>query len=191
VPKSVSPAPEAASALTAFRDRTCFECKPGEWAVSAQIETPAGGPCRSTGEVAVRRALRDVAAAASAPLAEFSGPLPRDLDSPPLSLASAAARNTLAPYLESGSSCRFLAIVIPAGGQFTGFRLEAEDSQASGACTGDQECEIGRARFLFSPAIARGSGAAIVYSAFENTGSESRIGRITGFFVPPAGWSPE
>lgn len=190
-PDTVASPESDGSSVTAFGDRTCFDCKPGEWAVTAQVEVPAGEPCRPPTEVAVRRAMRDVAAVSSTPLAAFAGPLPADLDRPPLSLASGPARGTLARYLSGSESCRLVAIVIPAGGSFAGFRLEAHDQRGSGDCTGDQECEILDARFLFRPAVARGEGATIVYSVFENTGPELRRAEMTGFFLPPAGWSPD
>ncbi len=193
VPVSAGPpvlesAPES---LRAYRDRSCFECKPGEWAVAVQLDVPSGKACRTTAEVAVRRAMRDVAASASGQLADFSGPLPLDLAVFPLSTASLAARNTLTPYLEPTASCRFLAVVVPQEGRFTGFRFEALDANTAGTCTGEEECEIGQARFLFSPGIARGTGASIIYSIFENTGGTARIARMTGFFVPASGWAPE
>ncbi len=194
VPVTVSPRPpvfeSTSDSLRAYRDRSCFECKPGEWAVAISLDVPSGEPCRTTAAVAVRRALRDVADAASEQLADFSGPLPLDLAVFPLSAASVAARNTLAPYLEPTASCRFLAVVVPENGRFTGFRFEARDANTSGTCIGDEECEIGQARFLFSPGIARGAGASIVYSVFENTGGASRIARLTGFFLPTSGWTP-
>lgn len=192
-PAPAPPPPPASvpSSLRAYRDRTCFECKPGEWAVSTQLEVASGVACRPTAEVAVRRAMRDVAAVASDQLGNFSGPLPLDLDTLPLAAAAVAARNTLAPYLESSASCRFLAVVVPQGGRFLGFRFEARDADASGDCTGERECEIGQARFLFSPGIARGTGASIVYSLFENTSSAARTARLTGFFLPASGWAPE
>ncbi len=194
VPVTVSPGPpvfeSTSDSLRAYRDRSCFECKPGEWAVAIHLDVPSGEACRTTAEVAVRRALRDVAAAASEQLADFSGPLPLDLAVFPLSAASLAARNTLAPYLEPTASCRFLAVVVPERGRFTGFRFEARDANASGTCSGEEECEIGQARFLFSPGIARGAGASIIYSVFENTGDSERIARMTGFFLPTSGWTP-
>ena len=189
-PATGSPAPpvlESPGSLTAYRDRSCFECKPGEWAVTVELSVPGGEACRSTAGVAVRRALRDVAAAASEQLASFSGPLPLDLAVFPLSVSSTAARNTLAAYLEPTASCRFLAVVVPKDGQFTGFRFEASDANARGICTGEEECEIGQAKFLFSPGIARGAGASIVYSVFENTGSATRFARMMAFFLPTSG----
>ena len=81
--------------------------------------------------------------------------------------------------------------MIPKGGHFTGFRFEASDAGATGDCTGEEECEIGQAKFLFSPGVARGMGASIVYSLFENTGNELRTGRLSGFFVPARGWVPK
>lgn len=194
VPVTEAPRPpvfeSTSDSLRAYRDRSCFECKPGEWAVAIDLDVPGGEACRTTAEVAVRRALRDVADAASEQLGDFSGPLPLDLAVFPLSAASVAARNTLAPYLEPTASCRFLAVVVPERGRFTGFRFEARDANASGTCTGEEECEIGQARFLFSPGIARGAGASIVYSVFENTGGTSRTARMTGFFLPTSGWTP-
>ncbi len=186
------PAPASApDALRSYRDRTCFECKPGEWAVSSQLEIPSGEACRSTAEVAVRRALRDVAAAASDQLGNFGGPLLLDFGALPWTTVSSAARNTLAPYLEASASCRFLAVVVPRGARFTGFRSEARDANASGDCSGEEECDIGQAKFVFNPATARASGATIVYSLFENTGDRPRTARMTGFFLPAGGWSPE
>ncbi|MCP4201909.1 MAG: hypothetical protein GY769_08245 [bacterium] len=181
----------APGSIRAYRDRTCFECKPGEWAVTTELAVTGGEACRATAAVAVRKAMSDVAAAASDQLASFTGPMPLALQQLPLAAATTAARNTLAPYLEPTVSCRFLAVVLPQGGRFTGFRFEAFEGEAGGDCTGEQECEIGQARFLFSPGIARGTGASIVYSLFQNTGGAVRTARLTAFFLPAAGWSPE
>ncbi len=185
------PAPESLEAsLRAYRDRTCSDCKPGEWAVTVALSAPGGEACRPTAENAIRRAMRDVAAAASDRLGGYSGPLPLDPTAIPLALSTEAARNTLAPYLQPSSPCRLLAAVIPQGARFTGFRFEASDSSGQGECAGSGECEIGQARFAFSPGIARGLGASIVYTLFENTGGSVRTARMSGFFIPASDWRP-
>jgi hypothetical protein len=190
-PKSDTPAleglrPPAADrrALRSYRERTCFECKPGEWSVSARAPVAPQGqaPRPSISENEIREQMDILAETHGERLANYSGPLPASLVE-----SSQEIRNHL-----SGAGCRLVAIVLPSGARFKGFRFQVSDRTGSGECLGDEECSMGDARWLFNPAIARSKGATIVYSVFRNSSpAQERTATLTAYFVPPGAWIAE
>jgi hypothetical protein len=98
-------------------------------------------------------------------------------------------------WLSEDRACRTLAIRLPAGARFVGYRYEAEDNRARGDCNGPEPCPVGEARFLAHPAIERGpsSGAGAgtwISATFENAARTPRRVRLTAYFAPAAGWTP-
>lgn len=172
-PSLDAPVPER-SALRSYRERTCFECKPGEWAVASAVEAAATSPagCSSDAAELAHRAMAEVTREASGRLARYGGPLPDSL-----------AR------LDLGPSCRLVAAVLPEESRFSGFRFEVIGPRGRGECRGAGACEIGEASWLFDAQVRSGAGATFVYSVFENLSpNERRKAVLTAYFLPPGDW---
>jgi hypothetical protein len=138
--------------------------------------------CAADTEHLVRRGIDSFVAEHGGRLASYGGPLHLEAEPFPPDFGTQLG----------SSSCRLVAVVVPQGGRFRGYRFQATDREGTGDCRGDQECTIGEARWLFNPLIARSAGATIVYSVFENRSAvKSRTATLTAFFLPPSGWPPD
>ena len=174
--------PERAS-LRSSRDRSCPECRPGEWSVSSRVTvaTSGEGTCSAVSASDLAHQMKTVVAAHAARLAAYVGPFP--------------VRGTeLPPELDQGisGSCRLIAVVLPRGARYSGFRFQAEDDSGGGDCIGDRECPVGEARWLWDTQTATGQGVTIVYSVFRNDSVTSgRTATLTAFFVPSPKWTAE
>jgi hypothetical protein len=97
-------------------------------------------------------------------------------------------------WLSEDRACRTLAIHLPPGARFVGYRYEAEDNRARGDCNGPEPCPVGEARFLAHPAIDRGASASgagpWISATFENAARTPRRVRLTAYFAPAPGWAP-
>ena len=101
------------------------------------------------------------------------------------------AEGSLGSYLTRDAGCRILAVALPAGARFSGFRFEAFDGTDGGDCVAGQPCAIGEADWLANPKIIRGAQRTIVWSVFRNGAvGRQRLARFTTYFVPPASWRP-
>lgn len=191
-----TPAPRVPSpSLKTFSDRTCPECKPGEWsAASVEIggALTSGDACPADARELAQQAARRVARAPLGSLKGFAGPAIGGVSPTALELIPASARNAVDEALAwSGDSCRLLAVAIPRGAKFQGFRYEAADGSGQADCVGDQDCPIGDSTFLGNPGIERGQEITVVYSVFENRSrDQERRARLTVYFVPATGWRP-
>ncbi len=191
-----APAPRAPSpSLRAFRDRSCPECKPGEWAVaSVEVANAAGGgeSCPGDAVEGARRAARLIARAPSGSLGGFAGPAIGGVSPTAIELVASETRADIGEALTwTSGTCRVLAVSIPRGAKFSGFRYEAADDRGQADCVGDQDCPVGESRFLGNPGIERGQEVTVVYSVFENRSADrQRRARLTAYFVPASGWSP-
>jgi hypothetical protein len=135
--------------------------------------------CAADTEPLVRKGIDSFVAEHGGRLASYGGPLRFDVEPLPADLETQLG----------SSSCRLVAVVVPQGGRFRGFRFQAADREGTGDCLGEKECPIGEARWLFNPVIARSAGATIVYSVFENRSAlKSRTATLTAYFFPPSGW---
>ena len=106
---------------------------------------------------------------------------------PQLSEAARAAFARLGSITTQASSCRLLAVILPAGARFVRYRYEAQDDTGgAGAseCAADQDCPIGEARWLGHASVVRGPGGSMVYGVFENRSTRPRRARLTAYFTP-------
>jgi hypothetical protein len=165
--------------LRSYRDRSCVECRPGEWAVSADAQVPAQiVPDCTVDEALLQRRMQSVADADGVRLADYAGSL----------LATTKVPASLEKSL-GGSSCQLLAVVLPRGARFSGFRLQAGDRDGGDDCLTSLRCPVGEARWLFVPAAVPSDGATIVYSVFNNESeTRDRVATLTAYFVPPREW---
>jgi hypothetical protein len=166
--------------LTSFQNRNCLECRPGEWAVSvsSEVETLSPSSCEVS-KTEVGESLRRVAIAERHRLDGYWGPVPSDGIALPESLAE----------LLRDHSCRLMAVVLPRGARFAGFRLQATDAGGNGDCSAGRSCPIGDAEWLFEPSDIEEGGATIVFSVFRNAAATvTRTATMTVYFAPGVEW---
>ncbi len=202
-PPSPAPSPAAAPLpIRSFRDGSCSECKPGEWAVSAEATVAAGGAggCDPGTVEALRPTIARLADEPATGLSSFAGPAldaggsaggtsALDLVGPEL---AGEIADGVGAHLEAGSPCRLVAVSLPRGARFAGFRYEAFDGTGGGDCQAQQDCPLGAARWPSYPIIERGRVSTVVYAVFENRAPDrERRARLTVYFVPASGaWRP-
>jgi outer membrane biosynthesis protein TonB len=195
-PTPPRPTSFAGAPIRSQKDGSCAECKAGEWAVSAQAaagpQTEASPPGKA-GECALAAAFRAQLQAAAgrfdAGFGRYVGPF---LD--PVTGAWVAATGVASPAAlgAPGASCQLLALVLPKGARYKGYAYEASEVGRTGACIGDQPCEIGAARFLGHPETEKVGEATVIFGVFENTSAERerRAKLIVYFSHPDPGWKP-
>lgn len=193
---SVALFPRVTTRLRSFDDRTCPECKPGEWALS--VEQRAGGvndgPCPGDHQTATESVVQTVLASAGAELRKFAGALlggvkPGAIDYlPPVARPAVTAKAT--QLADPSSACQSIIAFLPKGARFVGYRYEVRDRQGEGDCLGNQECGIGNARWLGNPIIRRTPEATVVYGIFLNEADLRRSAQLTVYFDPVRGWNP-
>ena len=84
-------------------------------------------------------------------------------------------------------SCQVLAILLPRGVRYLGYRYEAEDNRQSGDCAADADCTIGEAGWRGHPTLERRADGTLVVAVFENRSAQApRIARLTAYFRTPA-----
>lgn len=169
---------------------SCADCKPGESAVSARVESAplaagstAGCPAGLGAEV--RRAVRALAAAPSSRADSYAGPLTAGGALLPWAEgdAQAEAAAILAPYLGPASTCRVALVVLPPSSRFAGYRYTAADAQADGDCLAGEDCPIGDSRWDDHPRIEKTDAGTFIYSVFENRSRRwDRRGEMSVYF---------
>lgn len=183
---SPSPNPPPADLRTSVRGN-CPECRGGEWGLAAEASASAGSGCPADAAATVQTAIRQLAAAPG--VAGRYGALDADgrlvIDADP---ATAAA---LEPFLAPSSGCRLLALVLPPGARFLGYRYEASDASGSGDCLAGQDCAIGGCGFPAHAAVARGPQATLIWTLFANRDPQrGRRAHLIAYFRPAPGWAP-
>lgn len=170
---------------------TCPECRPGEWAVSAQGRAEPGGTiCPGDLEDRVRRAAGLLGA--SRALGPWTGPI--DLAGGATSVLGDQAYGeftaALRAVLADDASCRTLAVMLPAGAEFGGFQYEAADGDSWVRCLPGEDCPAPGAQWTDNPQLVRTPAGMVVAGSFVNAGSAKRPLRLTVYFNPPEGWKP-
>ncbi len=178
--------------MRSYAARTCFECKPGEWAATAAAAAaPTGPDCATELLDGLAPAVRRLADADEIELASWAGSL-ADLTSIVLAATAAEVGAVLAAVAAASPTCAVAGVVLPVGARFSGFQYEVAGDSGLAGCLPDRECDGGAGRWLGPPRIERGPNATVVYGLFENLGSASATGYLTVFFAPPtASWHPD
>jgi hypothetical protein len=174
--------------LRSYSNRTCFECKPGEWAATATAAAaPAGPGCATERLDGLAPALRRLADADEIELASWAGSLAEVGAVAPAAMASEVG----AAVGEGSPHCVVAGVVLPAGSRFSGFQYEVAGESGLAACLPDRECDGGAGRWLGPPRLERGPNATVVYGLFENLTAAPATGYLTIYFAPPtASWQP-
>jgi hypothetical protein len=152
------------------------------------------GACPSTGQELIDVA-KLVAGGLPAALRGYAGALVAEDSNDVLRLLDAGVatqvRERLGSLATPASSCAVLGLVLPAGARYVGFRYEAGERSTMGECPLAGDCQIGEASWRGQPVITQESGVTVVHSVFENRSPRrERLGRLTVYFKPPAGWLP-
>ena len=174
-----SPRPARPDYLRSPADGTCFDCRPGEWAVTARLTEPTSGSgqCPPADDAATAAAARFEAAPDG--VAPWTGPL-----------AGAGAPADQLPELDrqawSGSECTLLMLKLPSRSQFKGFLFEVEEGRKRQPCLPDQPC--GQGQFEGPPLVHPSESGAIVVGRHRGNAQGARM---TVYFVPPSDWRPQ
>jgi hypothetical protein len=172
-----APAPALAAGLRSATLGNCEECGHAEWAASAErvvLAAPGGPPDCSGTAAGAAGALAAFAGAPAVQDAAFAGPL-----------------TALVGEGEPTAACGAVAVVIPSGARYVGYRFEAIDGAGSGVCAADRPCSLPQARWQGHPKVERGGERTVIWGVFANGSAErDRRARLTVYFVPPADWQP-
>ena len=190
-PVTVLPAPGSLGpTLRAYRDRTCIECRPGEWAISVEaVAGPATTPCDDSLAADGRELSALLGRSIALELKEVAAPAPQAL----VWMGSGESSTRVAELLgEDSNACRIVAAVIPKAGRFRGLRMEAADASGIGDCLADRPCPVGRAHWIGQPRVSREPSSNVIWGLFVNEASDrARRARLTVYFAAPnRGWEP-
>lgn len=187
------PGLEATSSVTSFEGATCSGCKPGEWAVTTgQVAAPAsGGASGGCSDELIGHlddGLRQVTREAAGVLSGYTGPLFDPATGEGAAVLDGPVREELArlmgAHAAGDSSCQVLAVVLPSGARYSGYRYEAWDTAGGGDCRTPQECSIGTCDWLGHPHVQKTGGVTLLYAVFQNRSPDRpRLGRLVVYFT--------
>lgn len=151
----VTAAPPAAPAPSApaARPRLCVECPPGESAAWGEAAIPGAAATGCPADLQAR--LKTVALAA---VGELSAELER-----------------------AASGCRVIAVDLPAGARFTGYRYEAQSATVVADCLPGRSCPAGDCRFPHEPVLRIEGNRTTLLVSFESTAAEPRRAVVAGY----------
>ncbi|MCB1009995.1 MAG: hypothetical protein KDB94_14010, partial [Acidobacteria bacterium] len=86
--------------------------------------------------------------------------------------------------IELPAGCAVLAVEVPKGMRYLGFRYEAgTPGTRSEDCFPDRPCSVGGCRFVGNPILARDGSATTVFALFEVDGGAPRTGGLTIYYA--------
>ncbi len=155
---AVAPPPAPAAALlpaapAPARGRLCVECPAGESAAWGEAAIEGGATVGCPVDLPARLKSVDLAAAGA------------------LSAELAAA----------GTGCRVIAVELPAGARFTGFRYEAQSAGVAADCLPGRGCPAGGCRFPNEPVLRVEGNRTVLLVGFESTAPDLRRAVVAGY----------
>ena len=81
----------------------------------------------------------------------------------------------------SGAGCRVIAIELPAGARFTGYRYEAQSTGVTADCLPGRDCPAGACRYPNDPVLRQVGNKTVLLVAFESTAVELRRAVVAGY----------
>ena len=155
---AVAPPPAPAAALlpaapAPARGRLCVECPAGESAAWGEAAIEGGATVGCPVDLPARLKSVDLAAAGA------------------LSAELAAA----------GTGCRVIAVELPAGARFTGFRYEAQSAGVTADCLPGRGCPAGGCRFPNEPVLRVEGNRTVLLVGFESTAPDLRRAVVAGY----------
>lgn len=130
-----------------------MECPPGETAVWGEAAIPAGATVGC----------------------------PVDLQARLRTIDPAGVGGLASELVASGAGCRLLAIELPAGARFTGYRYEAQSATVAADCLPGRDCPAGGCRFPFDPVLRQVGNRTLLLVTFESTAPEARRAVVAGY----------
>lgn len=82
---------------------------------------------------------------------------------------------------ELGAGCRVIAVELPAGARFTGFRYEAQSQGVSADCLPGRGCPAGDCRFPGEPILRLVGNRTVLLVGFESTAPDLRRAVVAGY----------
>jgi hypothetical protein len=82
---------------------------------------------------------------------------------------------------ELGPGCRVIAIELPAGARFTGFRYEAQSQGIAADCLPGRICPAGGCRFPTDPVLRQQGKRTVLLVGFESTAPDLRRALVAGY----------
>lgn len=185
-------------------DGNCEECKDNEFAVSAVVEIGPGDyvyendpSCGNDLNTGLQELIRLYANSQIPGISSYAGPI---LDGISTALGDTIKTNIhgslgqwLSPLTNPHANCRIVAVIIPKGSQYKGYRLEMCSSEHNfdhwnkygvGA-------DCGWCKFATEPIVEWTPNGGIVYTTFKNWSHDrTRRAKITAYFLPPENWQP-
>ncbi len=150
-PAAVVPAPTAPAAP--IRARLCVECPPGESAAWGEAAIAGGATAGCPADLQARLRAVDLGAV---------GALSGELEA-------------------AGLGCRVVAVELPAGARFTGFRFEAQSAGVAADCLPGRDCPAGGCRFPNEPVLRVEGNRTTLLVAFESTAPDLRRAVVAGY----------
>lgn len=86
-----------------------------------------------------------------------------------------------AELASAGSGCRVIAVDLPAGARFTGFRYEAQSAGVAADCLPGRGCPAGGCRFPDEPVLRVEGNRTTLLVAFESTAADLRRAVVAGY----------
>jgi hypothetical protein len=180
-----APPPPPPPAWRSYRQRTCPECRAGEWAVTVAADLAGSASCDERAADAAAAGAGGLGARAELELAGFAGAL-----NDGVALVAEEAGRDIAVRLSAAAEegCRLLGIVLPKSSRFVGFQYEVEGAQGRQPCLPGEACPDG-ARFAGPPRVTRGPAATIVHALVH--GDEGLALMTVYFRAPNDQWAPD
>lgn len=145
--------PPGSPAPAPARARLCVECPPGESAAWGEAAIPGGAAAGCPADLAAR--LQSI-----------------DLD---------AVAKLSAELAEAGAGCRVIAVELPAGARFTGYRYEAQSAGVAADCLPGRGCPAGDCRFPADPVLRQVGKRTVLLVPFESTAADLRRAVVAGY----------
>ncbi|MEO8195193.1 MAG: carboxypeptidase-like regulatory domain-containing protein [Thermoanaerobaculia bacterium] len=154
-PVDVVPAAPSAppAAPAAARPRLCVECPAGESAEWGEAAIPGGAAAGCPADLAEK--LKSVELGAVAQLS--------------------------ADLAAAGAGCRVIAVELPAGARFTGYRYEAQSAGVAADCLPGRGCPAGDCRFPADPVLRQVGNKTVLLVPFESTAADLRRAVVAGY----------
>lgn len=106
---------------------------------------------------------------------------PADLQTRLKSVELSAVGQLSAELASAGSGCRVIAVDLPAGARFTGFRYEAQSAGVAADCLPGRGCPAGSCRFPNEPVLRVEGNRTTLLVAFESTAPDLRRAVVAGY----------
>jgi hypothetical protein len=188
--------------IRSSKDENCPECKKNEYAAIAEYFVGPGDyvyvpdpPCAGSHKNVLSILIRSYADLKIPGISSYAGPILDKFSSKMGEAINTKIRSSFgkfSSYLTNPrANCRIIAVAIPSGSKYTGYRLYslARNGSGWGNVKVGQDCEW--SKFETEPRIEWTGNGGIVWTIYKNWSHNLTRGvRIEAFFIPPKDWAP-